>query len=99
MTQKSVSQKQKVKFENYKNCLEPTQLGNKIKQQKKINLTQIVLRTCKQLIRNNKSVLNTQQSFKSERNNVFTEEINQIVFRSNDDKRMQLVQQRRMHME
>ena len=26
---KSVSQKRELKFGNYKNCLEPTQLGNK----------------------------------------------------------------------
>ena len=30
----------------------------------------------------------TQQRFKSERHNVFTEEINKIALSSNDDKRM-----------
>ena len=33
---------------------------------------------------NNKIVLKTQQRFKSERHNVFTEEINKIVVGSND---------------
>ena len=39
-------------------------------------------------MRNNKSILKTQQRFKSERHNVFTEEINKIALSSNDDKRM-----------
>ena len=30
--------KRKIKFENYRNCLEATQLGNKIKYQEKIKL-------------------------------------------------------------
>ena len=42
---------------------------------------------------NNKSILSTQQKFKSERINVVTEEINKIVLRSNDDKRTQSIQQ------
>ena len=33
----------------------------------------------------------TQQRFKSERHNVFTEEINKIALSSNDDKRMQSI--------
>ena len=33
----------------------------------------------KQFIRNNKSILKTQQRFKSERHNVFIEEINKIA--------------------
>ena len=39
-------------------------------------------------MRNNKSILKTQQRFKSERHNVFTKEINKIALSSNDDKRM-----------
>ena len=42
----------------------------------------------KQLIKNDK-LLKTQQVFKSERQNVSTEEIDEIVLSSNDDKRMQ----------
>ena len=37
-------------------------------------------------IRNNKSILKTQQRFKSERHNVFTEEINKTALSSNNDK-------------
>ena len=44
-----------------------------------------------QFIRNNKSILTTQQRFKSERHNVFTEAINKIALSSNDGKRMQSI--------
>ena len=54
-------------------------------------MTQIVLKNHKEFIRNNKSISKTQQRFKSERHNVFTEEINKIAFSSNDDKRMQSI--------
>ena len=33
----------------------------------------------------------TQQRFKSERRNVFTEEVNKIVLSANDDKKIQLI--------
>ena len=36
-------------------------------------------------------MLKTQQRYKSERYNVFTEEANNIALNSNDDKRMQLI--------
>ena len=42
-------------------------------------------------MRNNKSILKTQQRFKSERHNVFREEVNKISLSSNDDKRIQLI--------
>ena len=42
-------------------------------------------------VKNNKIILKTQQRFKSERHNVFTEEINKIALSSNDDKRMQSI--------
>ena len=38
---------------------------------------------------NNEIVLKSQQRFKSERNDVYNEEINKIVLSSNDDKRLQ----------
>ena len=38
-----------------------------------------------------KLILQTQQRFKNERRNVFTDEINKISLSSNDDKRMQSV--------
>ena len=40
---------------------------------------------------NNKLILKTQQRFKSERHNIFTEEINKIALSSNDDERMRSV--------
>ena len=45
----------------------------------------------KGFLKNNKLILKTQQRFKTERYNVFTEEINKIALSSNDDKRMQSI--------
>ena len=42
-------------------------------------------------LENNKSIVKTQQRFKSERHNAFTEEIYKIALNSNDDKRMQSI--------
>ena len=39
----------------------------------------------------NKIILKTQRRFKSESYNAFTEEINKIALRSNDDKRIQSI--------
>ena len=38
---------------------------------------------------NDKIILQSQQRFKSDRHNVYTEEINKIAISSNDDKRLQ----------
>ena len=43
----------------------------------------------KDCLMNNKVVLKSQQRFKSERHNVYTEEVNKIELSSNDDKRLQ----------
>ena len=45
----------------------------------------------KEFMRNNKSILKIQQRFKSERHNVFTEEINKIALSSNDNKKRQSI--------
>ena len=45
----------------------------------------------KKFIRKNKQILKTQQRFRSEKHNVFTEKINEIALSSNDDKRIQSV--------
>ena len=86
--------KRKLKFEKYKNCLEATQLENKSNHlgKNKINIDSFFCykRNHKEFIKNNKLILKTQQRFKSERHNIFTEEINKTALRSNDDKRMQL---------
>ena len=77
--------KRKIKFENYKNCLEVTELENEtiFLEKNKIDIKSIA-----EFIKNNKSILKIQQSFKSERHNVFTEEINKVNLSSNDDKRI-----------
>ena len=43
----------------------------------------------KDCLLNNKTVLKSQQRFKSQRHDVYTEEINKIALSSNDDKRLQ----------
>ena len=45
----------------------------------------------KEIVKKNKPILKTQQRFKSEKHNVFTEEINKIALSSNDDKIIQSV--------
>ena len=42
-------------------------------------------------MRKNKSILKTQQRFITEKQSIFTEEINKIALSSNDDKRMQSI--------
>ena len=42
----------------------------------------------KDCLLNNKTVLKSQQRFKSERHDVYTEKINKIALSSNDDKRL-----------
>ena len=90
---KKCVKKRKIKFQNYKNCLEATQLENKINypEKNKIEIDSFFRykRKQKKFIRKNKLVLKTQQRFKSERHNVFTEEIKKIALISNNDKRMQ----------
>ena len=81
--------KGKLKFENYKNYLEGTRLDNKINYKVKNEISVDSLKkNHKEFIKNNKLTLKTQQRFKSERHNIFTEKINKISLSSNDDKRM-----------
>ena len=84
--------KRKLKFEIYKNFLEATQLENKINylDKSKIDIDSIK-ENHKEFTKSNKSILKIQQSFKSERYNVYTEEINKISLSSNDDKIMQSI--------
>ena len=73
--------KRKIKFENYKNCLEATQLEKKINHLEKIKIDiDSLKKDYKEFIRNSKTIFN-----------VFTEEINKIDLSSNDDKRMQSI--------
>ena len=74
---KKVFHKKTLKFEKYKNCLEATQLENKISyfEENKININNLQ-KNYEQFIRNNKSILKTPQS---ERHNVFTEELTRLL--------------------
>ena len=73
--------------------MKTTQLENKINRLEKnkidIDFFFCYKRKHKELIRNNESILKTQQSLKRERKNGFTEEINKIALSLNHDKRMQ----------
>ena len=77
----------KLKFEDYKICLQVSQFENKIIH---LNNNKIDVRSFienhKYFIINNRLILKWQQRFKSERHNVFTGEINKITLSSNDDK-------------
>ena len=46
----------------------------------------MIIKNC---LLNNEIILKSQQRFKSERHDVYTEEINKITLSSNDDKRLQ----------
>ena len=84
--------KKKFKFEDYKNCLETTQLENKIIHINN-NKTDVksLIEHPKNFLKNKKIILKSQQKLKSKRYNVFTEEINKITLSSNDDKWIQLI--------
>ena len=80
--------KRKRKFGDYKNRLEAAQIENKLNHLEK---NKIHVDCPQEFENNNKVILKTQERFKSERHNVFTEEINKIALSSNDDKRMQSI--------
>ena len=48
-------------------------------------------------LRNNKVILKSQQRFKNELHDVYTEEINKIALRSNDDKTLQTFDKITLH--
>ena len=80
--------KRKLKFQDYKNCFEAAQTENKINHLEKYKMD---VDSLKEFIKNNKVILKTQQRFKSEKQNVFTEEINKMALSLNDNKRMQSI--------
>ena len=80
--------KRKLKFENYKNCLEATQIENKTKYLEENETDEDNI---KEFVKSNKLIKKIQQRFNRERQNVFTEEINKTVLSSNDNKRMQSI--------
>ena len=81
--------KRKLKFEDYKNCLEASQLKNKINHLEKIDVDSL-RKHHKKFTKNNKLILKTRQRFRNEKHNVlFNEEGNKIALIGNDDKRIQ----------
>ena len=48
-----------------------------------------MFKNCKDCLFNHKIILKSQQRFKSDYHNVYTEQINKIALSSNDDKRLQ----------
>ena len=83
---KKVCHKKKLKFENYKNCIETTHLENEINylEKNKIDIDSIK-ENHKEFVKSNKSIFKIQQRFKSERHNVFVEEIKIIKITKFDD--------------
>ena len=65
--------------------MKASQLENKINYLEK---NKIDIDSIKELLKNNKSILKVRQRYKSERHNVFNEEINKTALSSNDDKMM-----------
>ena len=80
--------KRELKFEDYKYCLEETQLGNKINHLKNTVDVKSLRENKKEFI---KLILKSQQRFRSEKQNVFTEEVKRIALSANDDKRIQTI--------
>ena len=74
-----------LQFRDYEKCLNTSQIVNKKNYLEKKGID---VDSLKEITKNKKVILKTQQRFKSERHNVFTEEINKIALSSNDDKRM-----------
>ena len=70
--------KRKLKFQDYKNCSEAAQIENKINHLEKPKIDVGSLKENKKEFIKNKLILKTQQRFRSEKPNVFTEEINKI---------------------
>ena len=71
--------KRKLKYQGYKNCLEATQIENKINHLEINKIEEDSLNEDKkEFIENNKLILKIQQRFKIKKQNVFTEEINKI---------------------
>ena len=85
--------KRKLKFQDYKNYLEVGRIENKINrlEKNKIDVDSLKEDQKEFIKKNNKLILKTKQSFRSEEHNVFTEEINKIALSSNDDKTMQSI--------
>ena len=78
--------KEKLKFEDYKHCLEATHLENKINnlQKNKLNVDSY-RENHKEFIKNSRLIVKSQQRFRSKKHNVFIEEVNKIALSANND--------------
>ena len=73
----------------YKPCLEVTQLENKINQPETYKLKVDSPReNFKEFLKINRLILKSQQSFRSEKHDIFTEQVNKIALSSNGDQRL-----------
>ena len=74
--------------EGKKNCLEATQLENKINHLEK---NKISTNSIKKIKKNSWKTINYYKEYKDKKHNAFTEELNKIALSSNADTRMQPV--------
>ena len=79
--QKSMSKKKrKLKLEDYKSCFEGAQIENKTNHLEKNQIYgDSVKEDHQEYIKTNKLILKIQRRFRSEKQNVFTKEINEIA--------------------
>ena len=83
--------KRKLKFKDYKNCLEATQLENNINHLEKNKVDVESLKNHKEFMKSNELILKKQKGFRSEKHNAFIGEIKKIALSANDDKRIQSI--------
>ena len=77
---KKCETKRKLKFEDCKNCLEATQLENKMNYLERNDVDVNSLKKChKEFMKNNKLILKTQQRFKSGRHNFLLKKIIKLL--------------------
>ena len=89
--QKNCFIKRKLKFKGYKICLKESRMENIINYLEKKETDVDCLKEDKKEFLKIRLILKTHKTFKSERHNIFTEEINKIALSSNYDKRMQSI--------
>ena len=88
---KKLFHKRKLKFKGYKICLKESRMENIINYLEKKETDVDCLKEDNKEFLKIRLILKTHKTFKSERHNIFTEEINKIALSSNYDKRMQSV--------
>ena len=81
-----------IKFGDYKYCLEATQLESKINKLEKNKLcVDCLTENSKEFLKNNKLISKLQKRFRSEKYNVFPEEVNKIALCGNNDRGIQSI--------